>query len=211
MNKQKTEPAILLMGVFSKKEKHWFEAIHALLWGFPGGAGVKESAGQGRRRKKCGFDPWVAKIPRRRAWQPTPVFLPGESHRQRSLAGYSPRGPKESDMSDAAQQQHALLWPLQLIYNSQDREATQVPMNRWMGKKEVAYTCTIWSRKCSPRQYSSLENPMRRRAWQAAVHWITQSQTRLKCLSMHSVHGDKTDRMENMVNNIYLCLVTDGN
>ena len=35
----------------------------------------------------------------RRKWQPTPVFLPGESHRQRSLAGYSPRGCKESDMT----------------------------------------------------------------------------------------------------------------
>ena len=36
------------------------------------------------------FDPWVGKIPGRRAWQPTPVFLPGESHGQKSLAGYSP-------------------------------------------------------------------------------------------------------------------------
>ena len=36
------------------------------------------------------FNPWVWKMPWRRAWQPTPVFLPGESHRQRSLAGYSP-------------------------------------------------------------------------------------------------------------------------
>ena len=35
-------------------------------------------------------NPWVGKIPWRRAWQPTPVFLPGESHGQRSLAGYSP-------------------------------------------------------------------------------------------------------------------------
>jgi len=45
----------------------------------------------------CGFDPWVGKIPWRRAWQPTPVFFPGESHRQRSLAGYSPWGHKELD------------------------------------------------------------------------------------------------------------------
>ena len=36
-----------------------------------------------------GFDPWVGKIPWRRAWQPTPVLLPGESYGQRSLAGYS--------------------------------------------------------------------------------------------------------------------------
>ena len=44
--------------------------------------------------------PWVGKIPWRREWQPTPVFLPGESHGQRSLMGYSPRGHKESDMTE---------------------------------------------------------------------------------------------------------------
>ena len=38
--------------------------------------------------------------PRRRKWQPTPVFLPGESHGQRSLAGYSPKGHKESDKTE---------------------------------------------------------------------------------------------------------------
>ena len=43
------------------------------------------------------LDPWVGKIPCRRAWQPTLVFLPGESHGQKSLVGYSPRGHKESD------------------------------------------------------------------------------------------------------------------
>ena len=41
------------------------------------------------------------KIPLRRAWQPTPVFLPGESHGQRSLAGHSPWGHRESDMTKA--------------------------------------------------------------------------------------------------------------
>ena len=46
------------------------------------------------------FNPWVGKIPWRRAWQPTPVFLPGEFHGQRSLVGYSPWGGKESDMTD---------------------------------------------------------------------------------------------------------------
>jgi len=39
--------------------------------------------------RRPGFDPWVGKIPWRREWQPTPVFLPGEFHGQRSLAGYS--------------------------------------------------------------------------------------------------------------------------
>ena len=44
-----------------------------------------------------GFDPWVGKIPWRRAWQPTPMFLPSELHGQRSLAGYSSGGCKEPD------------------------------------------------------------------------------------------------------------------
>ena len=48
---------------------------------------------------KCGFDLWVPKIPWRRESQPTPVFLPGESHGLRSLAGYSPWGCKEADMT----------------------------------------------------------------------------------------------------------------
>ena len=46
------------------------------------------------------FDPWVRKIPWRREWLPTPVFLPGESHGQRSLVGYSPWCHKESDMTE---------------------------------------------------------------------------------------------------------------
>ena len=52
--------------------------------GFPGGASSKEPVCQGRRPKRWGFDPWIRKIPWRRAWQPAPVFLPGESLGQRS-------------------------------------------------------------------------------------------------------------------------------
>ena len=44
---------------------------------------------QSRRHRRIGFYPWVGKIPRRRNWQPTPVFLPRKSHGQRSLAGYT--------------------------------------------------------------------------------------------------------------------------
>ena len=46
------------------------------------------------------FDPWVGKIPWKREWQPTPVFVPGESYREKSLAGYSPRGHKESAITE---------------------------------------------------------------------------------------------------------------
>ena len=51
---------------------------------FPGGASGKEPTCQCSGHKRCGFDPWVGKIPWRRAWQPTPVFLPGESHGRRA-------------------------------------------------------------------------------------------------------------------------------
>ena len=60
----------------------------------------KEPACQYRRCKRCGFDLWVGKMPWRRAWQPTPVFLPGESHGKRSLVGYSPWGHKELDTTE---------------------------------------------------------------------------------------------------------------
>ena len=50
--------------------------------------------------RRCRFDSWVGKIPWSRKWQPTPVFLPGKFHGQRSLAGYSLWGHKESDMAE---------------------------------------------------------------------------------------------------------------
>jgi len=40
--------------------------------------------------RRCGFDPWIGKMPWRRKWQPIPIFLPGESYGQSSRAGYSP-------------------------------------------------------------------------------------------------------------------------
>ena len=60
--------------------------------GLPWWLSGKESACQCRRHKRCGFNPWARKIPWRRKWQPTPVFLPEKSHGQRSLVGYSPWG-----------------------------------------------------------------------------------------------------------------------
>ena len=49
---------------------------------------------------RCGFGPWIWKIPWRRKWQPTGVFLPGESHGQRSLAGYSPWVTRSQDTTE---------------------------------------------------------------------------------------------------------------
>ena len=78
-----------------------FNILYGPTWGFPGGASGKELACQCRKCKRGGLHPWVGKIPWRTAWQPTAVFLSGESLGQRSLAGYSPGGCKESDTTEA--------------------------------------------------------------------------------------------------------------
>ena len=74
--------------------------------GFPGGSAL-ENPPEIQEMQKT----WVQSLGQedswRRAWQPTPVFLPGESHGQRSLAGYSPQGPKESNMTEVTE--HALM------------------------------------------------------------------------------------------------------
>ena len=57
-------------------------------------------------QKKSEFDPWVEKIPWRRAWQPTPVFLPGEPHGQRSVVGYGPKSCKELDTIEVTEHTH---------------------------------------------------------------------------------------------------------
>ena len=64
------------------------------------GTSGKESTCQCRRYRILGFNPQVEKIPWSRKWQPAPVFLPGRFHGQRNLAGYSPQGHKESDMTE---------------------------------------------------------------------------------------------------------------
>ena len=84
--------------IFDKQIKNWMHKVHPQFANLrcamsSQGASqavlaVKKPACQCRRRKRCGFDPWVGKIPWRRAWQPTPVFLPGESHGQKSLVSY---------------------------------------------------------------------------------------------------------------------------
>ena len=73
--------------------------METMLWGFL-------DVSDGKKKKNClqcrrpGFDLWVGRIPCRREWLLTPVFLLEEFFRQRSLAGYSPSGHKESDMTE---------------------------------------------------------------------------------------------------------------
>ena len=102
----------------------------------------------------------------RRKWQPTPVFLPREFHGQRSLAGYSPWGHKESEETER----------LHFHFHS-----SQVGFPGGASGKEPACQC----RRCkrhrfnhgSPLQYSCLENLMDRGAWRATVHGVAKSRT----------------------------------
>ena len=79
-----------LFPVFLKKIHSFLMVLFSLLGCCFRGTSGKEPACQCWRHKRCVFDLWVGKIPWRRAWQPTPVFLPRESHGQRSLVGFSP-------------------------------------------------------------------------------------------------------------------------
>ena len=73
-------------------------------------SGKELSACPCRRCKRCGFEPWVGKTPWSMKWQPTPVFLPGEFHGQRSLESYSPWGHKEPDVTE-----HTHKYPLPIL------------------------------------------------------------------------------------------------
>ena len=76
----------------------------------------KESTCQCRRYRRHRFDPWVGEIPWWRKWQPTPVFVPGKSHGQRSLVGYIPWDRKRvgHDLTTKQQQHLCLLYFLHL-------------------------------------------------------------------------------------------------
>ena len=85
---------------------HWAtrEILAVLLRSANWCATGKESTCQCRRHKRCRFSPWVRKIPWRRKWQPTLLFLPGEFHGQRCLAGYSSWGHKQSNTAEHSTQ-----------------------------------------------------------------------------------------------------------
>ena len=74
--------------------------------GFSSGASGKEVTSQCKRQKRPRLDPWVRKIPCRRKWQPTLVFLLGKSNGQRSLVGYSPWSRKKVGYDLGTKQQH---------------------------------------------------------------------------------------------------------
>ena len=105
-------------------------------------------------------DPWVGKISCRRKQQPTPVSLPGKSHGQRNLVGYSSWGCKESDTTERL---HFHFF--------------KISFSRQMDEETLVHT--DGEGNGTPLQYSCLENPMDGKAWQAAVHGVVKSRTRL--------------------------------
>ena len=81
-------------------DRTFFDSWGFCSWGFPSDSVVKNPPSM-QETQTSGFNPWVRKIPWRRAWKPAPVFLPGESQGHRNLRGYSPQGCKESDTTEA--------------------------------------------------------------------------------------------------------------
>ena len=99
---------------------------------------------EGRRR----FDPLVRKIPWRRAWQATPVFLPGKSHEQRSLVGYGPQGRQQSDLTEATENTciHVSIlfrsFPIQVITKHWTEFPVYTVGSCWLSLLNIAvYTC----------------------------------------------------------------------
>ena len=93
--------------------------------------------------QETGFDPWVRKIPWWGAWQPTPVFWPGESHGQRSLAGYSPWGHKEWDMTERLHF-HFICGMIE-THTCTIHTQTHRPLRRWNSRRtETAFSFLTW-------------------------------------------------------------------
>ena len=97
------------------------------------------------------------KIPCRRAWQPTPVFLPGESHRQRSLVGYSPWDCKESDTTCRHARRDSLVVSKRMLSDCVEQNTLDGKLRRWLGKRGrrrtfrmlgVSALCVNWMPLC---------------------------------------------------------------
>ena len=97
LKKKKKKKKKILKGGAREGEQGRVVLLLSWQFGVPWWLSSKESTCQCRRP---GFNPWVGKIPWRSKWQPIPVFLPGKSHGQRSLAGYSLWSLKELDTTE---------------------------------------------------------------------------------------------------------------
>ena len=111
----------------------------------------------------CRFDPWVQKIHWRREWLSTPVFLPGECYGQRSLAGYSLWGCKESDTTE-----WLILSLSVFLHSCHQKSSTCMCMAEFLCYSPETITALLSAMlgcNGTPLQYSCLENPMDGGAW----------------------------------------------
>ena len=97
--------------------------------GFPSDSEVKNL----QQCRRCGFHPWVRKIPWRRAKQPTPVFFAGESHGKINLVGYSPQGHKECNTIQGCLSAQGLDFSLPALFPSLSRPRTLSPSQQQAG------------------------------------------------------------------------------
>ena len=99
-----------------------------MAWGcFPGGLAVNNPPAL-QETQRHSFNPWVRKIHWRRKWQPTPVFLPGESHQQRSLVGYSPYGHKVQRVAEFPPPGIKVVPPAVEVQSLNQRTTLEVPL-----------------------------------------------------------------------------------
>ena len=108
-------------------------------WSLPRWLDGKESTCHYRRCKRCGFHPWVGKIPWRRKWQPTPVFLPGESHGQSGWADYSPQHCKESDTTE-----HTHMWNFETWFRASWQQEWKGNDDQWQNLTSPKHTSLQW-------------------------------------------------------------------
>ena len=149
---------------WGRKESYMTEGLNwQLLQGFPGGSDGKRICLQCRGPR---FNPWVLNIPWRREWLPIPVFLTGEFHGQRNLAGYGPWDCRESDTTE-----QLTLSTLYYIYMGfpGGSDGKESPCNAGDLGSVSGSGRSPGGGLGSPVQYSYLENPMDRGAWQAGA------------------------------------------
>ena len=148
-------------------------------WGFPGGASGKEPACQCKRQKRHGFDPWVRKFPWRRAWQPTPVLLPGESMDRgawwATVHGVAKNQTQLSDLAHTHAITNASLFPHRGFPGGLVVKNLPAVPETWV--RSLGWEDLLEKENGNPLQYSCLENPMDRGAWQATVHRVAKGQT----------------------------------
>ena len=117
---------------------------------FSGGTSGKELACQCRRHKRLRFDPSVRKVPWRRAWQPTLVFLLRESHGHRSLMGYSQLGCKELDTISDLAHTHYCCGMFRLLHCTPlTPPLPQVSIAMWYGSFLCFFQYNRHTRQCS--------------------------------------------------------------